>query len=147
MGDDANVSLNNMNGGSGLNWLLLGFVNLLWIPIAMKIGRKFVYLASLIIMVCMYTWAAVFTGTAQWYGNCLLGGFGTSAYQALIQLTIMDVFFAHERGTMLAVYVWSQQLGALLGSTLGGYIAAGPGWRMGENICGILCVGNLSTYL
>ncbi|RDW79869.1 hypothetical protein BP6252_04507 [Coleophoma cylindrospora] len=139
VGEDANVSLVNMNGGSGLNWLLLGFANLIWVPTAMKIGRKFVYIASLIIMVCMYSWSAVFYGTGQWYGSCALGGLGTSAYQALIQLTIMDIFFAHERGTMLAVYVWSQQLGALLGSILGGYIAAGPGWRFGEDICAILC--------
>lgn len=138
--EETNVSLTNMNGASGLNWLLLGFANLIWIPIAMKFGRKIVYIASLIIMVVMYTWSAVFTGTGQWYGACALGGLGTSAYQALIQLTIMDVFFAHERGTMLAFYLWGQQLGAILGLILGGYIAEGPGWRWGENICAILCV-------
>lgn len=50
------------------------------------------------------------------------------------------MFFAHQRGTMLAFYLWGMQLGSILGLILGGYIAAGPGWRMGCKIVAILSV-------
>ncbi|OKL63069.1 hypothetical protein UA08_01279 [Talaromyces atroroseus] len=138
MAEDADVSLNNLNGGSALNYLLLGFVNILWIPTAMKWGRKVVYIASMTINTATSVWNAYFYGTAQWYLNCLIGGIGTSAYEAVIQLTIFDIFFAHQRGTSLAFYIWGQQLGSILGLILGGYIAEGPGWRWGCKISGIL---------
>lgn len=86
--DETNVSLGNMNGGSALNYLLLGFVNVLWIPTAMKWGRKVVYIASMTINMCTAVWNAYFYGTAQWYLNCAVGGLGTSAYEAIIQLTV-----------------------------------------------------------
>ncbi|KAI1629195.1 putative MFS transporter [Exophiala viscosa] len=136
--DETNVSLNNMNGGSALNYLLLGFVNIIWVPTAMKIGRKFVFISSMTINMAAALWNAYIFGTVQWYLNNAFGGIGTSAYEAIIQLTVFDMFFAHQRGTMLAFYVWGMQLGSILGLILGGYIAAGPGWRWGCKIVAIL---------
>ncbi|KAL3471473.1 major facilitator superfamily domain-containing protein [Aspergillus californicus] len=136
--EETEVSMTDMNGGSALNYLLLGFVNVLWIPTAMIWGRKVVYIASMTINMVAALWNAYIYGTAQWYLNCLVGGIGTSAYEAIIQLTVFDMFFAHQRGTMLAVYVWGQQLGSILGLILGGYIAEGPGWRWGCKIVAII---------
>jgi MFS family permease len=146
--EDTGVSLNDMNGGSALNYLLLGFFNVLWIPTAMKLGRKFVYVACMAISVAAAVWGGTFQGTGQWYGNNILGGLGTSCYEALIQLTVFDIFFAHEHGTMLAVYIFGQQLGSILGLILGGYIADGPGWRWSQFIVAILSVsfGIFATY-
>lgn len=50
------------------------------------------------------------------------------------------MFFTHERGVMLAFYIWGMQLGSILGLILGGYIAEGPGWRWGCKIVAILSV-------
>ncbi|KAL6237870.1 hypothetical protein BDW75DRAFT_248323 [Aspergillus navahoensis] len=136
--EDINVTMKDMNGGSALNYLLLGFVNVLWIPTAMKLGRKVVYISSMTIIMVSSVWNAYIYGVAQWYLNCFVGGIGQSAYQALIQLTVFDIFFAHQRGTMLAVYVWGQQLGSILALILGGYIAEGPGWRWSCKIVAIL---------
>ncbi|KAL5046551.1 hypothetical protein BDW71DRAFT_214600 [Aspergillus fruticulosus] len=136
--EDINVTMKDMNGGSALNYLLLGFVNVLWIPTAMKLGRKVVYISSMTIIMVSSVWNAYLYGVAQWYLNSLVGGIGQSAYQALIQLTVFDIFFAHQRGTMLAVYVWGQQLGSILALILGGYIAEGPGWRWSCKIVAIL---------
>ncbi|KAL4986693.1 major facilitator superfamily domain-containing protein [Aspergillus falconensis] len=136
--EDINVTMKDMNGGSALNYLLLGFVNVLWIPTAMKLGRKVVYISSMTIIMVSSVWNAYLYGVAQWYLNSLVGGIGQSAYQALIQLTVFDIFFAHQRGTMLAVYVWGQQLGSIFALILGGYIAEGPGWRWSCKIVAIL---------
>ena len=85
---ETNVSLNNMNGGSSLNYLLLGFTNLIWIPVAMKFGRRLVYLSSLVIQIGGQCFTASFHGVGQWYGACLVGGIGTAACDALVQLTV-----------------------------------------------------------
>ncbi|RDW64469.1 putative MFS transporter [Aspergillus mulundensis] len=137
--EDIDVTMKDMNGGSALNYLLLGFVNILWVPTAMKLGRKVVYVTTITIIMVSSVWMAYVQGVAQWYLNSMVGGIGQSAYQALIQLTVFDIFFAHQRGTMLAVYVWGQQLGSILALILGGYIAEGPGWRWSSKIVAILC--------
>lgn len=77
-----------MNGGSALNYLLLGFFNIIWIPTAMKFGRKIVYILSLLLLVGGSVWGKYYTGTAQYYIMLAIQGIGTAAYQALIQLTV-----------------------------------------------------------
>lgn len=58
-------------------------------------------------------WQAVFNGVAEWYLSCALNGVGTSAYQAVIQLSIFDMFFVHQRSTSLSFYLFGQQLGSM----------------------------------
>lgn len=86
--EDTGVSLTNMNGGSALNYLLLGFFNIIWIPTAMKLGRKIVYILSLVILLGGSVWGGYYHGTAQYYIMLAIQGIGTAAYQALIQLTV-----------------------------------------------------------
>ncbi|KAJ6111885.1 hypothetical protein N7523_007946 [Penicillium sp. IBT 18751x] len=133
------VSLTNMNGGSALNYLLLGFFNIIWIPTAMKLGRKIVYILSLVCLLGGSVWGGFYTGTGQYYIMLAIQGIGTAAYQALIQLTIFDMFFTHERGRMVAIYIFFQQLGSILGLILGGYISDGIGWRWSSPIVAIAC--------
>ncbi|KAF5252786.1 hypothetical protein FANTH_2110 [Fusarium anthophilum] len=73
----------------------------------------------------------------------IANGIGTSAYQAIIQLTvdtrpIFDMFFVHERGRMLSVYVFSQRLGSILGLSSGGSMSDTVGWRWSQNIVGFI---------
>ncbi|KAF2146157.1 uncharacterized protein K452DRAFT_106756 [Aplosporella prunicola CBS 121167] len=140
---ETGVSLTNMNGGSALNYLLLGFVNIFWIPAAMKIGRRPIFLATTAICIGASAWQGSFHGTAQWMLSCVLGGVGTSAYQAVIQLSIFDMFFVHQRGKALSFYLFGQQLGSILGLITGGIIADGPGWRWSQYIVAIINGGVL----
>jgi len=90
--EETGVTLNNMNGGSALNYLLLGFVNIIWIPSAMKFGRKIIYILSLLFILAGGVWGGFFEGTAQYYLMMVVTGIGTAAYQALIQLTVGFLF-------------------------------------------------------
>lgn len=90
--DETGVTLENMNGGSALNYLLLGFFNIIWIPSAMKFGRKIVYILSLVFILAGGVWGGFFNGTVQYYFMSVLTGVGTAAYQALIQLTVRFLF-------------------------------------------------------
>lgn len=85
---DTGVSIEDMNGGSALNYLMLGFFNIIWIPTAMKLGRKIVYIMSLICVGAGSIWGGFYHGTTQYYIMLCLTGIGTAAYQALIQLTV-----------------------------------------------------------
>ncbi|KAL4788524.1 major facilitator superfamily domain-containing protein [Aspergillus varians] len=141
--DDTGVSLTYMNGGSALAYLLMGCFNLFWIPMALKIGRRPVLLASTIVFLSSAIWVGRFNGTAQWMLSMVLNGIGCAPYQSVIQLSIFDMFYVHERGRMLSFYLFGQQLGSILGLITGGSIADGPGWRWAQYIVTIINGGVL----
>lgn len=82
--------------------LMQGLGNLIWMPLIVKYGRRPVYLASFTI----YTITAIWVGAAQTYGNALVArivmGFAAGSGECLAPLTISDIFFLHERGTVMA---------------------------------------------
>lgn len=93
IGHDGNVSMTNMNGGSAVNYLLLGIFNLIWVPVAMLFGRKIVFIISLILVGAGDAWQGRFYGTTQFYLSCTISGMGTAAYEALVQLTVCSLRF------------------------------------------------------
>ena len=54
--------------------------------------------------------------------------FGSLA-EVIVQMTIADVFFVHQRGRMNAIYAWVLLLSSYLGSLIAGFVAKGQGWR------------------
>ncbi|UNI23900.1 hypothetical protein JDV02_009692 [Purpureocillium takamizusanense] len=119
---DTGVTLTNMNGGSALNYLLLGFVNIWWMPAANLLGRRLVYLASTALCLATGFWLAAVHGTTQWMLNMIVNGIGTSAYQAIVQLAVFDMFF----------------LGSIIGLITGGSMSDTVGWRWSQRICGLV---------
>ena len=82
--------------------LLQGMGNLIWMPLIVKYGRRPAYVASFSLYVATAAWA----GGATSYGSELtariLMGFASGAAECLAPLTISDLFFLHERGTVMA---------------------------------------------
>ncbi|KAK5131150.1 hypothetical protein LTR08_001298 [Meristemomyces frigidus] len=136
--EDIGVTIQDMNAGSALNYLLLGFGNIFWIPLAMKLGRRIVFLTTTCFCLASAVWTGYIHGLASWMLTSILNGVGTSAYQAVIQLSIFDMFFVHERGRGLSYYLFGQQLGSILGLITGGTIADTLGWRWSQFITGII---------
>lgn len=136
--NDTGVSISNLNAGGALNYLLLGFVNIFWIPAAMKIGRRPVFLATTAICLGAAIWTGMFHGLAQWMLAMILNGVGTSAYQAVIQLAVFDMFYVHQRGRGLSYYLFGQQLGSIIGLITGGHISDTLGWRWSQFIVAII---------
>lgn len=54
----------------------------------MKFGRKGCYIGAMTLNMVSLIWNTYFYGAGEWYGLCILGGFGTAAYEAIIQLTV-----------------------------------------------------------
>lgn len=82
--------------------LLQGMGNMIWMPLVNKYGRRPVYLVSYSLYLGSATWAAF----ARKYNGFLLArillGFASGAAETIAPLSIADVFFLHERGTIMA---------------------------------------------
>jgi MFS family permease len=82
--------------------LLQGMGTLFWMPFIVKFGRRPSYVMSFL----LYTGAAVWAGAAKTYNSELAAriilGLASGAGECLAPLTIADIFFLHERGTIMA---------------------------------------------
>jgi len=109
--------------------LLQGLGNLIWMPLIVKYGRRPSYLISY----TGYTACAIWSGTAKSYSaelasRILLGFFSGSA-ECIAPLTIVDMWFLHERGLWMAAYNCSLAAGVSGGIILSGLITITYSWR------------------
>lgn len=65
----------------------------------------------------------------DFYGAHVLLGLGAAPFEALVAVSISDVWFAHERGSKLGTYVFGLAFGSFIGPLCSGYMAVNQGWR------------------
>jgi MFS family permease len=51
--------------------------------------------------------------------SCVAGALS----EVMIQMTIADVFFVHQRGVMHAIFIWTAQIGGSLGPLVASFVA------------------------
>ncbi|KAK0660583.1 Protein HOL1 [Lasiodiplodia hormozganensis] len=111
--------------------LLQGMSNLIWMPLIVKFGRRPIYVISFV----LYTACAAWAGGATSYGSELtariLMGAGAGASETLAPLTISDIFFLHERGTVMAIYTCFLGAGVGGGILVCGLVSISLDWRYG----------------
>ncbi|KAI8632364.1 MFS general substrate transporter [Xylariaceae sp. FL1651] len=110
--------------------LLQGTGNFLWVPLANKFGRRPVYVISYSI----YFAASVWLIFERRYGGFLAGriilGLGAGAAETIAPITIADVFFLHERGTIITLYTSFLSVGVAFGILIDGFIVFKHEWRV-----------------
>jgi MFS family permease len=101
----------------------------LLIPFALKWGRRPVYVISTAAQFAIAIWTAKLQTTGDLVAvntlNCLFGALS----EIIVQMTIADVFFVHQRGRMNSIYIWFLNIGGSLAPLAAGYITVGQGWR------------------
>lgn len=99
-----------------------GLGNIVWGPCAVKFGRRPVYLLSNLGQTLTCVWCAVCVNKS--YTNTLIArifqGLFQAPVEALVPSTITDIFFTHERGTLISYYGFS----VLIGNNIGPIISA-----------------------
>lgn len=100
--------------------LLQGCGNFLWVPIANKYGRRPTYVISYAIYLACAIWAIFDKSFGGFLAARILMGFGAGAAETIAPITISDVFFLHERGTVMALYTSFLSVGVAFGMIISG---------------------------
>lgn len=95
----------------------------------MKIGRRPVYILGTLFNLAGCIWGGKMNTVNQYFGVNILTGFGAAPVDSLVEISTTDIFFLHQRGTRLALYIFAIYAGSYLGPVASGYIAASQGWR------------------
>ncbi|KIW64048.1 hypothetical protein PV04_09008 [Phialophora macrospora] len=122
-------SVEVLNDGFGANTAGLAVGCVLFIPFALKFGRRPVYLVSFALSLAVAIWQANLRTAGDVYGANVVSGLGGSIAETICQMTISDLFYVHQRATANGVYLGTVTTGAFLGPVAAGYIADSQGWR------------------
>lgn len=126
----------NDSYAAGTAGLALGAVVLM--PFALKFGRRPIYLLSSIIQTAVCIWSARQRTVADLILVNIISCFVGALAETIVQLTIADVFFINQRGTMNAIYYWSTRVGAQLAPLVAGVVTTSLGWRWVWWVVGII---------
>lgn len=90
-GEDTGISLNTLNQATGWTFLVAGLMPIVINPLAEIIGKRPIYLGSMLIQAGLYAWAANLKGGAQWTGNSVVRGVALAPAFTLCEVSIADV--------------------------------------------------------
>ncbi|KAL2107322.1 hypothetical protein VUR80DRAFT_5395 [Thermomyces stellatus] len=127
--DAQGLTVGQLNLGTGLMFLFLGWGCLLWQPIAMRYGRRGVYIVSTVLSIIPMVWAPHSTGSGQWYAHRILLGLFSAPVESLPEVSVPDLFFAHERGAFMGGYAFLLFGSNFLAPLFAGFINDGLGWE------------------
>ncbi|PNS17215.1 hypothetical protein CAC42_7269 [Sphaceloma murrayae] len=136
---DTGISTANLVQGTGVMFLFLGWACLLWQPLALTYGRRGVYLISMLLTVPVMVWTAYSSSSGEWFAHRILIGIIVSPIESLPEVTVFDVFFAHNRGTYMGLYVFILFGSNFLAPLVAGWFNDAYGWRWTMNFGAILC--------
>ncbi|KAI3326795.1 major facilitator superfamily domain-containing protein [Xylariaceae sp. AK1471] len=135
---DLNITVNTLSQATAWVILLIGLSLFIFNPIAKKIGRRPVYAISSIIMLTGSVWGAVSQNYGSFLASRIYSGVGMAPYEVLVQCTIADMYFVHERATRIAIWNMFLLCGISGGALIAGYIIEDQGWKWTLIWCGIL---------
>ncbi|KAE9576564.1 hypothetical protein CGMCC3_g7533 [Colletotrichum fructicola] len=98
-------------------------------PFALKYGRRPVYILSTAIQFGVTIWSAHQQTVADLMMVNIISCFVGAPAEVVVQMTVADVFFVNQRGTMNALFFWSTRIGASLTPLAAGYVTTSQGWR------------------
>ncbi|ANB14669.1 Hol1p [Sugiyamaella lignohabitans] len=136
------ITIAQLNNGTGYLFLLAGWTNLIWQPMALTFGRRPVFLFSILGCVAMSEWAAHISSYGAWAAcRCLLGAF-VAPVEVLPEQCIAELFFSHERSAWMGIYMLVLASSNYLAPLIAGYMNESIGWQWVQHWCALLLALN-----
>ncbi|KAL6691564.1 major facilitator superfamily protein [Trichoderma pleuroticola] len=139
---DTGISTEELVQGTGVMFLFFGWGCLVTQPLALTYGRRGMYLILMLITVPLMVWTAYSTSTGEWYAHRILFGLVNSPIEALPEVSIPDIFFAHERGAWMSVYVFTLFGFSFVSPLVAGFFAEAYGWRWTMHLGAIIAAAS-----
>ncbi|EED19206.1 conserved hypothetical protein [Talaromyces stipitatus ATCC 10500] len=126
---ETGITIGQLNNGTGYLFLLAGWTNIIWQPLALTFGRRPIILMSLLFCVAVSEWTAWIDSYPAWAAARCLYGFACAPVEVLPQICIPDVFFAHERGAFIGWYMFVLCASNFIAPLIAGFMNDAYGWH------------------
>jgi MFS family permease len=119
---DLGITVNTLAQATAWLILMIGLSLFLFNPMAKKVGRRPVYVICSVILFSASLWGAFAKDYSSFLGSRIWGGLGMAPYEVLVQCTIADLYYVHQRATRIAIWNMFLLCGISGGSLISGYI-------------------------
>ncbi len=116
-------------------------------PLPRLLGRRLSYILSLVAGIMGCVMFARVQRMGLLVASHMFLGVAESCAEAMVQYSLADIFFEHQRGSVMGLYVLALSGGTFLGPLAAGLIASSRGWRSIGWIGAICCGGLLGVML
>ncbi|KAI8651849.1 MFS domain-containing protein [Fusarium sp. Ph1] len=118
--------------------LFIGIGNFIFVPVAHAVGRRPIYLFSLVLLVACCIWCAFSKSLTSHIAGRNIMSLAAGQAEALCPIMVQEVYYLHERGSKIAWFCAAQVLGTACLTVASSYLAANLGWRWWYGIFGII---------
>lgn len=137
---DLNVSLTLLIRASGWMILTLGLSLFFLNPLSKIYGRRPIYLFAIVMLFISSIVGGAAKDFHDFQATRLIGAFGLAPFELLVQCTIGDMYFVHERATRVAFWNMFLLSGISAGTLIASYVIQNLGWQWCFWICAIFYV-------
>ncbi|OAL06115.1 MFS general substrate transporter [Phaeosphaeriaceae sp. SRC1lsM3a] len=122
--------------------LVLGAFNFFWVPLANYFGKRPVFVFASGLLCACYVWGAMAKSFKSLLWSNIIAAFAGSSTEALGAAIVNDLYFLHERGQKMGIYMNAISGGNTLGPLICGFIVSNLSWRWHKWIAVILTALN-----
>lgn len=123
------ISYDSMNTGAGILFASIGIGTFVLTPLASIYGRKVSYFICIFLGLLGAVWFGHLDDITDVIWSQLFIGVSESCAEAQVQLSLSDLYFQHQLGSVLTGYILATSIGTFLGPMLAGFISDGIGFR------------------
>ena len=134
---DLNITIEVLSQSTAWLILTIGLGLFITNPLAKLYGKRPIYILAIVIMFACSVWGAATTQYNSFLASRVIAGIGMAPYEVLVQCTIGDLYFVHERATRIAVWNLFLLTGISGGALVAGYIIELDGYRWTFGVCAI----------
>ncbi|KAK3990002.1 protein HOL1 [Cladorrhinum sp. PSN332] len=127
--------------------LVLGVFNFFWVPLANYFGKRPVFVVASGLLCAAYIWGATAKSFESLLWSNIIGAFAGSSTEALGASMVNDLYFLHERGAKMGLYMTFISGGNTIGPLVCGFVVTGLSWRWHKWLSVILTAINFLTVV
>lgn len=123
------ISYDSMNTGAGVLFLFIGWSCIFFAPASSLYGRRITYIVCMLAGMLGSVWFALSKRTADTIWSQAFVGMAEACAEAQVQQSLADIFFQHQLGSVLTIYILATSVGSFMGPLIAHLIAQAQTFR------------------
>lgn len=123
------ISYDAMNTGAGVLFLFIGWSCIFFAPASSLYGRRITYIICILSGCLGSVWFALSKKTSDTIWSQAFVGMSEACAEAQVQQSLADIFFQHQLGSVLTVYIMATSVGSFLGPLIAHLISQAQTFR------------------
>ncbi|KAL4870062.1 hypothetical protein BDV12DRAFT_207986 [Aspergillus spectabilis] len=111
------------------NVFLFGLGNMFWVPLMRVVGKRPVYLVSMLSLCMMNVWSSRASNYGELLASRILSGLVAAAADATVPAVVSDMVAPQERGHYLMIFHLALTSGLFIGPLINAYLVQEENWR------------------